>query len=207
MFFVGLYGLCWSGTVLKLGFEFRRFFLCIYFKIYGFWILKGTGFSRMLWWYCFKFAKQNNFNMYLLMENSQGSKIVTDSLCYYTTSTYPSPPYTCSCRSFSSLDPTFIPIVESVRHSSSNGYFSFFITVIFWLFLTSDSSADQEHSGTISLHSIVSWPPSQNPSVISLYLLIRLYLLVCLFIGFFTQMDWHIYSLCFIGCSLSFGST
>jgi len=89
------------------------------------------------------------------MAKAKDFQIVTGSWYDYRSLTYPD----LTCTYFSHLIFFLFPIsqlpAEWATHFSSNDYFSFFLTAIFWPFIPLNSFADQEHSGTIFLRFIV----------------------------------------------------
>lgn len=92
--------------------------------------------------------------MYILMAKAQDSQIVIDLMYDYKSPIYPN--LTCIYFSHSIFFPFTISrlTVELATHFSNNDYFSSFHPATSWPFITSSSSADQEHSGTIFLHFI-----------------------------------------------------
>ena len=92
--------------------------------------------------------------MYILMAKAKDSQIVIDSMYDYKSPTYPN--LTCTYFSHSIFFPftVYRLPVELATHFLSNDYFLSFNPVTFWPFLTLNSSADQEYSGTIFLHFI-----------------------------------------------------
>lgn len=144
---------------------------------------------------------------YLLMVRAQDFRTSIDLKCDCKLLTYPNLLCTYSSHSIFFIFRAFQPTVVWARYSSNNGYFSFFITVIFLPFLTLNSFADQEHSWIIFLRFIVFSFISHNQSAILLFLLKLLDWWAYPFLDPFIQKDWHIYFWYFIDCSWSSDST